>query len=108
MQYTVKMTLNAMEQVSEIISYISKVLLVPDTATKWADYLQKEILGLNIMPSRFPLIDKEPWRSKGIHKMLIKNFIAYYWINEDDMTVWITAVVYGRRDQLNALRDMPL
>ena len=59
------------------------------------------------MPRRFPLVDEEPWRTEGIHKMTVDNFIVYYWVNDDTETVWITAVVYGRRDQLAALRDMP-
>lgn len=108
MQYSVQMTVTAVGQVSDIISYISKVLLVPDTATKWADYLQKEIAGLNTMPARFSLVDEEPWRSKGIRKMTVKNFLVYYWINEENATVWITTVVYARRDQINALRNMPI
>ena len=102
------MTLSATEQVGEIVSYISKVLLAPDTAKKWADYLQNEIMGLRSLPSRFALVANEPWRSKGIRKMPVKNFLVYYWINEVDLTVWVTAVIYARRDQLNALLSMPL
>ncbi len=108
MQYTVKMTMSAIGQISETISYISRILLVPDTAQKWSDYLQKEIAGLDMMPARFALVDEEPWRTKGIHKMNVKNFIVYYLINDETATVWITAVVYARRDQLNALKNMPL
>jgi toxin ParE1/3/4 len=37
--------------------------------------------------------------------MPIDNFIVYFRINEDTATVWITAVVYGKRDQISALRD---
>ena len=43
-----------------------------------------------------------------LHFTINQNFIVYYLICEDEKTVWITAVVYGRRDQINALRDMPL
>lgn len=60
------------------------------------------------MLGRFALIDREPWKKEGIRKMTVKNFIVYYYINEDDKTIWITSVVYGRRDQLNVLKDMPL
>lgn len=40
--------------------------------------------------------------------MPVENFLVYYWVNEEAMTVWITAVVYGRRDQLDQLQRMPL
>ena len=41
-----------------------------------------------------------------IHKMPIKNFLVYYLIDEDRKVVWVTAVIYGRRDQIVALTDM--
>ena len=106
MDYSVKLTPHAIVQIQETIAYISKVLLVPETATAWADYLQKEIATLDSMPARYPLTEEEPWRSKGVRKMPVKNFIVYYLIDEGQKTVWITTVVYGRRDQLNALKNM--
>jgi len=36
--------------------------------------------------------------------MPVKNFLVYYWIDENHKTVWITAIVYGGRDQLNVLK----
>ena len=84
MQYEVKLTSQAIGQIEEIVQYISKILLVPETARKWADTLQSEIAMLDKMP--------------------FKNFLVYYLIDEE---VWITAVIYGRRDQVSVLLDMP-
>ncbi len=108
MRYEVKLTAQAIDQIEEIAQYISKVLLVPETARKWADTLQCEIAKLDSMPSRYPLTEEKPWCTKGIHKMPFKNFLVYYWIDEDKEVVWITAVIYGRRDQIAALVDMSL
>lgn len=55
MQYEVKLTTQAMEQIQETVSYISHVLLEPEIARRWADLLQQEISLLNSMPARFPL-----------------------------------------------------
>jgi toxin ParE1/3/4 len=106
MAYKVKLTLLATAQIAETVSYISKILLEPETAGRWANTLQKEISSLDAMPARYPLIGEEPWRTNGIRKMPVKNFIVYYFIKEEEQTVWITAVVYGRRDQINALQNM--
>ena len=108
MRYEVKLTTQAIEQIEEIVQYISKILLVPETARKWTDTLQCEISKLNSMPSRYPLTEEEPWHTKGIHKMPFKNFLIYYLIDEDKKAVWITAVIYGRRDQITALVDMSI
>lgn len=107
MTYQVNLTDSAFVQLKEAIIYISNVLFEPEAANRWSDRIKKSISSLNNMPRRFPLVDEEPWRTEGIHKMTVDNFIVYYWVNDDTETVWITAVVYGRRDQLAALRDMP-
>ena len=108
MRYEVKLTAQAIRQIGEIVQYISKVLFVPETARKWANTLESEIAKLDFMPSRYPLTEEEPWYTKGIHKMPFKNFLVYYLIDEDKKAVWITAVIYGRRDQITALANMSL
>ncbi len=107
MEYSVHLTPHAIVQIQETVSYISKVLNEPNTANAWADYLQNEIRKLDSMPARFPLVEDEKWAEKGIRKFPIKNFIVYYFIDEDSKAVWITAVVYSGREQLNALNEMP-
>ncbi len=107
MAYTVKLTEYAIEQMEETVRYISKTLLVPDTARGWAAKLKNELSSLREMPARYPLTVEEPWHTHGIHKMSVGSFLVYYWIDEEKHTVWITAIVYGRRDQLGALRNMP-
>ncbi len=108
MRYEVKLTTQAIEQIQEIVRYISHILLVPETARKWADTLQSEIAKLDFMPTRYPLTEEEPWHTKGIRKMPFKNFLVYYLIDEDKNSVWVTAVIYGRRNQITALMDMSL
>ena len=107
MTYKVKLTNTALGQLKDTIGYISKVLLEPEIARSWSDRIKKEILSLDHMPFRCPLVEEEPWRTEGIHKMTVDNFIVYYWINEATCTVWVTAVIYGRRDQIAVLRNMP-
>lgn len=108
MMYRIKLTPNAVEQIGSVVGYISNELHSPETALRWSDLLKSEIAKLSEMPARFRLFDTDPWRSLGIHVLPVKNFIVYFWINEEEQAVWITAVVYQRRDQLKALLEMPL
>lgn len=107
MTYKVKLTNNALYQLKETIGYISKVLLEPETARRWSNRIKKAVSSLNNMPLRYPLVDEEPWHAEGIHKMNVENFIIYYWVDNINSTVWVTAVVYGRRDQISVLRNIP-
>lgn len=106
MRYEVNLTSQAIEQISETASYIANVLREPATACKWVDFLQKEISTLESMPAKHPLVEEEPWHTKGIRRKTVKGFLVYYLINEGEGTVWVIAVLYGRRDQLAALSGL--
>jgi toxin ParE1/3/4 len=107
MDYKVKLTDHAVAQLQEAVIYISKVLQASTVAKHWAARVKKELASLSTMPARYPLTEEEPWHTEGIHKMSVENFLVYYWINEEKKIVWITAIVYARRDQLRVLREMP-
>ena len=107
MDYKVKLTDHAVAQLQEAVIYISKVLQASTVAKHWAARVKKELASLSTMPARYPLTEEEPWHTEGVHKMSVENFLVYYWIDEEKKIVWITAIVYARRDQLRVLREMP-
>ena len=108
MEYDVRITTYALRQMQEIVHYISAILQSPDNATRWLDTIKSEIASLSSMPARVPLTEEEPWHSQGVHKMGVKNFLVYFWIDTDNLRVWITAVVYGRRNQRQQLEQMEM
>ncbi len=108
MEYEVKITPYAQRQMQEIVRYISATLQSPENASRWLDTIKKELISLSSMPARIPLTEEEPWHSQGIHKMVVKNFLVYFWIDADDLCVWVTAVVYGRRSQRQQLEQMEM
>lgn len=57
---------------------------------------------------RVALIAEEPWHTKGIHRLPVKNFLVYFWVDEDNMKVQITAVIYGKRDQIRQLSQIDM
>ncbi|WP_287990041.1 hypothetical protein [Ruminococcus sp.] len=40
--------------------------------------------------------------------MTIGNYYVYFWINELENRVIVTDVIYARREQKDALADMPM
>ena len=107
-QYEVKITEPAQRQLQEIVRYIAEDLQEKRTALRMLDTLEKEILSLSALPNRVALTEEEPWHSAGIRKMLVKNYLVYFWVNEEQKQVQITAVVYDRRDQRTALQNMKM
>ena len=106
--YKVKVTDLALSQMQEIVAYISLSLQAPDTAKHWLGRMKRELDSLSNFPARVPLTEEEPWYSQGVHKFVVGNHIAYFWIDDDERIVWITAVVYGRRNQREQLSQMEL
>ena len=104
--YEVKVTRQAMEQMREIVHYISKELLAPEAADKLLDKMQDAIISLSDMPKRYALIEEKPWRHEGVRKIVVKNFLIYYWVDEENLKVQVTAVIYNKRDQLRQLLNM--
>ena len=107
-QYEVKVTQHAEQAMREIVRYITFELLAPEAATKLMMTLQTEIEKLEIMPSRVHLTPEEPWCSQGVHRMKVKNFYVYFWIDEGNSKVQVIDVVYVKRDQQQQLRIMPM
>ena len=103
--YKVKITPQASAQLLELFSYISNVLKEPVTAERLLNELQKSILSLATMPKRVPLVDAEPWKSRGIRKLAVKNFMVYFWVYEEQKQVHVIAVIYGKRNQLEQLKE---
>ena len=106
--YQVQITKYAQKQIKDIARYVKVKLKNPDAAKKLVNDLQTAILSLENMPHRIPLTDEEPWRSEGIHKIPVKNYLVYFWINEIKNMVYITAVIYSQREQKRQLSKMKM
>ena len=105
-RYTVRITQPAQQQLREIADYIRFTLQAPNTAIKMLDMLAEEILSLDQFPNRVPLTEEEPWHSQGVHKLPVKNFLVYFWVDEETKQVHVIGVIYGRRDQRHQLSNM--
>ncbi len=104
--YSVTITRYAQAQLREIGRYIAFDLFAPEAAQEQLQQLRAAAKSLARLPARFPLVDREPWRSEGIRKMVIGNYLLYYWIDEEKQRVSVTAVIHVRSDQAMQLAEM--
>lgn len=73
--YDVKITKQAKEQMPQIVDYISNELFALEAAIQLLDKLENSIMALEEFPERYQLIDEEPWRSEGVRKIVVNNFL---------------------------------
>jgi addiction module RelE/StbE family toxin len=104
--YEVKIITQAQEQMAEIVDYISNELCVPDAANNLLKKMESSIMSLSEFPERYQLIDEEPWRTEGVRKLLVNNFLIYYWIDKDRKKVQVIAVIYEKRNQIAQLKKV--
>ena len=107
-EYEVRVTRQALEQMKEIVHYISNDLMAPVAAGNLLDKMKAEITKLSSFPKKQALIDEEPWRTDGVRKLVVNNFLIYYWVDDENNRVQVTAVIYSRRDQIRQLSNMDM
>ncbi|WKY49080.1 type II toxin-antitoxin system RelE/ParE family toxin [Eubacteriaceae bacterium ES3] len=101
--YRIDISKPAENDLRDIILYISSQLSAPMTATKMMDTIEEALLSLAEMPEKYPLVRDESLSSMGYRKLLIKNYIAFYTIDELLKVVNVERILYARRDWLRLL-----
>lgn len=104
--YEIIMTPDASSDLTELKNYIAYILLAPDTALSYIRAIRKEISSLSEMPDRIKPVDEEPWHSRGIRKIIARNFYVYYRIENNSHRVYVLNIIYSKRDQLRMLAQM--
>jgi len=101
--YKVEVSKPAENDLRDIVLYISGQLNAPMTALKMMDAIEDALNGLANMPQRCPLISDERLAAMGYRKLMVKNYIAFFTVNEKNRIVDVERILYARRDWLRLL-----
>mgnify|MGYP003259030473 FL=1 len=96
--YSIIYSSEAKDDLRKIYSYIAYDLQAPETAEGQVNRIRKEIRSLDFMPSRYAVVDWEPWKGMGMHRVPVDNFIVYYVVNNGSRTITVIRIFYGGRD----------
>ena len=105
--YQIRITPDAENDLLQLDDYISNVLLVPDIALQYVGEIRQAIERLSFFPRKVRLIKEEPWHSRGIRRCPVNNFYIYFVIHEAEHQVIILNVIYAKRDLLKSLTHLP-
>ncbi len=98
MSYFVEVTPEAEADIENIFGYVSTELEAPDSAFKLVNDIYDEIDSLADLPKRNQVINREPWRSRGVRFAYVKNFRIHYIVNDDQNKVIVFNVMYYRKN----------
>ena len=102
-KYKVQLSIQAKNDYKSIVRYIKCELLEPIIAEKYAELIRNELNSLEYQPQKFAIIDYDIIKKYNFRKLIIKNYIAFYRINEDEKIVNVERILYGATDWKNKL-----
>jgi len=98
MTWRVYYTYDAEQDLQDIYSYISNVLLEPVTAKNQTNRIMDAVDSLDNVPLRYRLYEHEPWHSKGLRMLPVDNYLVFYLPEESKNSVVIIRIMYGGRN----------
>ena len=96
--YKLEYLLVAQRDMVEIVRYISGKLQKPDAA----DCLVMELVNVaeRVITFSYALPAYQPIRllKREYRKILVQNFLMFYWVDEEKKLVTVARVIYAKRD----------
>jgi addiction module RelE/StbE family toxin len=102
-RYKVVLAEPAKNDLQKIAHYISLELGEPETASRVNKTLREAISSLSDSPRKYPPVTDEQLARRGYRKLLVKNYIAFFTVDEQSGTVNVERVLYTRRDWANLI-----
>ena len=98
MDFQVKFSEQAAQDVSDIIEYICDVLYNPGAAERFYNEVNKKRERISENPFIYPLSKDEKLCGQRTRTAVIGNFLMFYSVDETNNAAYIIRIIYGKRD----------
>ncbi len=99
--FKVEFTDECIEEIIEIYEYISNNLKEDKAAKRLMTEVNDRILDLANQPELYKKIKKIDKVKREYHRIVVKNYIILYTIDFKKKVVYISHMIYGRKNYLN-------
>lgn len=96
--YRIDVSEPAENDLRDIVRYISAQLSAPMTALEMLNNIEEAVMSLTVMPQKCPFVTDERLATMGYRKLLVKNYIVFFTIDEKSKAVDVERILYARRD----------
>jgi plasmid stabilization system protein ParE len=97
-KYKIEISEPAENDLRDIVRHIELKLSAPMTALKMMQTMEDAIAGLEHMPKSYPPVLDDRLQAAGYRKLIVKNYIVFFTIDEGKKTVNIVRVLYTKRN----------
>ena len=105
MNYSINITRSAEQDLNEADDYIEYVLKNPTAADDLLENVFKKISQLESNPFIHSIADDPVLKAWQIRFVAIKNYLAFYTIDEQEGIVYIVRFLYGKRNWIQILNQ---
>lgn len=100
-QYKVIITPTAYKEINKIYDYIKEELYAENAAKNLMKKVEEEVQRLKYAPKIHTEIEKEDELKRIYRRIVIKNYIILYTIDEENNVVFISHMYYGGRNYID-------
>ncbi len=93
----------ARKDMVDIVQYISQELCNPDAAYKLAEDFIQAAEDMRTFPYGTPVRTSIRPLKQECRKIIVKNYMMFYWVEESTKTVIVARVLYCKRDHKKLL-----
>lgn len=98
MGYSMTISQEAHSDIDEIVRYITIELKNNSAASGFLNDLERSYRNITENPHMYALCYDNKLSKLGYRKVVIKNYLLLYRIDEINNAVYVVRVIYGRRD----------
>ena len=102
-KYRVDVSEPAENDLRDIVRYIASQLSAPISATRMMELFEEAMLSLSDMPQCCPFVSDDRLSQMGYRKLIVKNYVVFFSIDEKNKVVDVERILYGRRDWIRFL-----
>ncbi len=106
MTYQIHVTTASERDLTNTFYYIDYVLKNPLAADALLDEFEDKVNALALYPQKFPIVDDEILADWKIRYTVVKNYLAFYIVDEAALTVEIVRFLYGKSNWLAVLKGL--
>ncbi len=104
MNYDIYITAAADADLNKAADYIDHILMNPQAADDLLDEAERQIINLSTFPEKYSLVEDPVLNAWGIRLMLVKDYLVFYVISEDEKRVYIVRFLHSRQNWAAVLR----